>query len=131
MPYTGQLDYADQRRMRTRNTALYRALHWPIWVGVFFLVPGPMIFSVFARGFLFQNVAWLGFVLLATGIAAVRGKLPGAEPAPYILRFDEARPNPFYRRVCYTFAWSAVLTFASLNFLGLAVAVLTGHWYLK
>jgi hypothetical protein len=31
---------------------------------------------------------------------------------PYIIRFTEDRPNPLYRRVCYTFAWSEVITFA-------------------
>jgi hypothetical protein len=74
---------------------------------------------------------WLGTVLLATGIAGVRGRLPGVEPAPYIIRFTEDRPNPLYRRVCYTFAWSAAVTFALLNIAGLLVAIATGEWYLK
>ncbi|SEG13759.1 hypothetical protein SAMN05421819_1917 [Bryocella elongata] len=131
MPYTGQLEYSDHRKMRTRNTTIYRALHWPIWIWVFFLAPGPLTFSLFAHGFSKANATWLALVLIGTGIAAYRGALPGAEPAPYILRFDEDKPNPLYRRVCYTFAWSAVITFASLNFAGLAVAAITGHWYLK
>ena len=33
--------------------------------------------------------------------------------------------------MCYTFAWSAVITFAVLNIAGLIVAIVTGHWYLK
>ena len=74
---------------------------------------------------------WLGIVMLLTGIAGVRGKLPGVEPAPYIIRFTEDRPNPLYRRVCYTFAWSAAITFAILNIAGLVVAIATGQWYLK
>ena len=45
--------------------------------------------------------------------------MPGVEPAPYILRFDEDKPNPLYRKVCYTFAWNAVLNFALLNLAGL------------
>jgi hypothetical protein len=57
--------------------------------------------------------------------------LPGVEPAPYILRFDEDKPNPVYRRVCYTFAWNAVVNFALLNMAGLAYAVVTGVWRLK
>ena len=69
--------------------------------------------------------------MLLTGIAGVRGKLPGVEPAPYIIRFTEDRPNPLYRRVCYTFAWSAAITFALLNIAGLVVAIVTGQWYLK
>jgi hypothetical protein len=32
--------------------------------------------------------------------------------------------------VCYTFAWSAVITFAVLNASGLFIAVLTGTWYM-
>ena len=70
-------------------------------------------------------------MLVGTGIAALRGSLPGAEPAPYILRFDEDKPNPLYRRVCYTFAWNAVLSFALLNLAGLVIAAVTGTWYMK
>jgi len=47
------------------------------------------------------------------------------------LRFDEDKPNPLYRRVCYTFAWNAVLSFALLNLAGLAIAAATGVWYMK
>jgi hypothetical protein len=117
--------------MRTRNTRLYRLAHWPIWIWVFFLAPGPLTFSLFAHGFGRGNLAWLALVLIGTGIAALRGRLPGAEPAPYILRFDEDKPNPLYRRVCYTFAWNAVLSFALLNLAGLAIAAGTGTWYMK
>jgi hypothetical protein len=131
MPYRGKLEYAQARRMRTRNTRLYRLAHWPIWIWVFFLAPGPLTFSLFAHGFGRGNLAWLTVVLIGTGIAAVRGRLPGSEPCPYILRFDEDKPNPLYRRVCYTFAWNAVLSFALLNFSGLVIAAATGTWYMK
>ncbi len=53
------------------------------------------------------------------------------EPRPYIIRFVEDKPNPLYRRICYTFAWSIVITFAVLNFGGLVVAAATGVWRLK
>jgi hypothetical protein len=131
MSYRGKLEYAQARKMRTRNTRLYRLAHWPLWIWVFFLAPGPLTFSLFAHGFGRGNLAWLGLVLLGTGIAALRGSLPGAEPAPYILRFDEDKPNPLYRRVCYTFAWNAVLSFALLNLAGLIIAAATGTWYMK
>ena len=131
MPYTGKLEYAQERKIRTRNTRLYRLAHWPIWIWVFFLAPGPLTFSLFAHGFSRANATWLAVVLVATGIAALRGSLPGAEPAPYILRFDEDKPNPLYRRVCYTFAWNAVLSFALLNLAGLTIAAVTGTWYMK
>ena len=74
---------------------------------------------------------WLAAVLVGTGIAGLRGRLPGVEPRPYILRFDEDRPNPLYRRVCYTFAWNAVLSFALLNLAGLLIAAVTGVWTMK
>jgi hypothetical protein len=70
-------------------------------------------------------------VLAGTGVAGLRGRLPGVEPRPYILRFDEDKPNPLYRRVCYTFAWNAVLSFALLNLIGLLIAAATGVWYME
>ncbi|HUB17409.1 MAG TPA: hypothetical protein VL990_02160 [Acidobacteriaceae bacterium] len=117
--------------MRTRNTSRYRAAHWPIWIWVFFLAPGPLTFDLFAHGGNRWNWIWLGAVLVGTGTALLFGQLPGAEPAPYILRFTEDRPNPLYRRVCYTFAWNALLNFALLNLAGLVWAVVTGQWRLK
>ena len=70
-------------------------------------------------------------LLVGTGVALVRGKLPGGEPGPYILRFDEDKPNPLYRRVCYTFAWNAALNYALLNLAGLVIAAVTGVWEMK
>jgi hypothetical protein len=131
MPYRGKLEYAQARPIRERNTRLYRLAHWPLWIWVFFLAPGPLTFSLFAHGFSRPNLAWLTLVLLGTGIACIRGSLPGSEPRPYILRFDEDKPNPLYRRVCYTFAWNAVLNFALLNLAGLLIATVTGIWYMK
>ena len=117
--------------MRTRNTVLYRALHWPLWIFVFFLTPGPLTFDLFAGRANRWNLLWLALVLVGTGIAALRGRLPGAEPGPYILRFTEDRPNPLYRRVCYTFGWNAALNFALMNLLGCLVAVVTGRWFMQ
>jgi hypothetical protein len=131
MRYAGKVEYAQARKMRERNTPLYRLAHWPIWIWVFFLAPGPLTFTLFANGFGRGNLAWLSAVLLGTGIAGLRGRLPGVEPRPYILRFDEDKPNPLYRRVCYTFAWNAVLSFALLNLCGLLIATTTGSWYMK
>jgi hypothetical protein len=131
MKYHGKVEYAEQRKIRERNTPIYRLCHWPIWIWVFFLTPGPLTFSLFAHGFHAGNLAWLAAVLIGTAIAGLFGQLPGAEPRPYILRFDEDKPNPLYRRFCYTFAWNAVLNFALLNLAGLLVAALTGVWYMK
>ena len=130
MQYRGKVEFAQERKIRERNTRIYRLCHWPIWIWVFFLAPGPLTFSLFAHGFSLANGIWLAAVLIGTGIAGLRGKLPGTEPRPYILRFDEDRPNPLYRRVCYTFALSAVLTFALLNLAGLVGSAVTGVWYM-
>ena len=126
-----QIEYASQRKIRERNKLYYRVNHWPIWIFVFFIAPGPLTFDLFERGFDLRMALWLGVVLIATPIAGVRGRLPGVEPRPYIIRFTEDRPNPLYRRLCYTFAWSEVITFAVLNATGLVVAIVTGQWYLK
>jgi hypothetical protein len=126
-----QIEYASQRKIRDRNKLYYRVNHWPIWIFVFFIAPGPLTFDLFERGFDLRMGLWLGVVLVATAIAGARGRLPGVEPRPYIIRFTEDRPNPLYRRVCYTFAWSEVITFAVLNATGLVVAIVTGQWYLK
>ncbi len=126
-----KVELAAHRKLRERNKALYRLAHWPIWIFVFFISPGPSTFDLFERGFDPRKLAWLALVLLGTGIAALCGRLPGVEPKPYIIRFVEDKPNPLYRRICYTFAWNVVINFAILNFLGLAVAVTTGAWRLK
>ena len=125
------VEYASQRKIRDRNKLYYRVNHWPIWIFVFFIAPGPLTFDLFERGFDWRMGAWLGAVLLGTGIAGLRGALPGVEPKPYIIRFTEDRPNPLYRRVCYTLAWSEAVAFAVLNIVGLVVAIVTGQWYLK
>jgi len=128
MGYRGKVEYAQERKLRTRNTRLYRLAHWPIWIWVFFLAPGPLTFRLFAHECNWWNWAWLGLVLAGTGVAALRGRLPGAEPGPYILRFDEDKPNPLYRRVCYSFAWNAAVSYALLNLCGLLIAAATGKW---
>ena len=119
------------RKIRHRNKLYYRLNHWPIWIGVFFIAPGPWTFDLFERGFDQRLAAWLAVVLIGTGIAGLRGRLPGCEPRPYIIRFTEDRPNPLYRRICYTTAWGEVVAFGVLNIAGLVWALLTGMWRLK
>jgi hypothetical protein len=121
----------SDRKIRHRNKLYYRFNHWPIWIFVFFIAPGPLTFDLFERGFDSRMLIWLGVVLLGTAIAGLFGRLPGCEPAPYIIRFTEDRPNPLYRRICYTTAWGEVVAFAVLNIAGLAYAALTGEWRLK
>jgi hypothetical protein len=126
-----RVELASDRQIRERNKISYRIAHWPIWIFVFFIAPGPMTFSLFEHGFGRRMWAWLGAVLIGTGIAGLYGKLPGVEPRPYIIRFTEDRPNPLYRRVCYTLAWSEAIAFAVLNIAGLGYAIATGHWRLR
>ena len=121
----------SERKIRHRNKLYYRFNHWPIWIFVFFIAPGPLTFDLFNAGFDGRMALWLGIVLAGTGLAGVRGRLPGVEPRPYIIRFTEDRPNPLYRRVCYTLAWSEVVAFAVLNIAGLAIALVTGEWRLR
>jgi hypothetical protein len=126
-----RIERASDRTIRERNKISYRFAHWPIWVFVFFIAPGPMTFALFAHGATRGMALWLGAVLAGTAVAGVRGRLPGVEPRPYIIRFTEDRPNPLYRRVCYTLAWSEAVTFAVLNIAGLAWAIATGLWRLR
>ena len=127
-----RIELASDRRIRERNKVSYRLSHWPIWIFVFFIAPGPLTFDLFEHGFDRRMVVvarrWCS---LGTGIAGLAGKLPGVEPRPYIIRFTEDRPNPLYRRICYTLAWSEVIAFAVLNIAGLATAALTGAWRLR
>ena len=125
------VELASRRRIRERNTATYRLAHWPIWIWVCFIAPGPLTFDLFESGFDGRMAGWLALVLVATGAAGWRGRLPGMEPRPYIIRFTEDKPNPLYRRVCYTLAWSAVVSFGLLNLTGLIVAIASGGWYLR
>lgn len=120
-----------ERKIRHRNKGYYRASHWPIWIFVFFIAPGPLTFDLFERGFDRRMLGWLALVLCATAVAALRGRLPGCEPRPYIIRFTEDSPNPLYRRICYTTAWGEVVAFAVLNLAGLVYAALFGEWRLK
>ena len=126
-----RIELASDRKIRSRNKLHYRVNHWPIWIFVFFIAPGPLTFDLFERGFDQRLLTWLGIVLFGTGIAGLFGKLPGCEPAPYIIRFTEDRPNPLYRRICYTTAWGEVIAFAVLNAGGLLYAIVSGEWRLK
>ncbi len=125
------IELDTERTIRHKNKLYYRVLHWPIWIGVFLIAPGPLTFDLIERGVDRRLVIWLSVVLIGTAIAGLLGKLPGCEPRPYIIRFTEDRPNPLYRRVCYTTVWGEVIAFAALNIAGLAYAAFTGEWHLK
>jgi len=131
MPIALKVEFATDRKIRERNKFWYRVAHWPIWIWVFFLAPGPLTFDLFAHGGSARNWLWLLAVLVGTGLAGLFGQLPGVEPRPYILFFSEDKTNPVYRRICYTFAWNALLNFALLNLVGSIDAVARGHWHMK
>ena len=42
---------SPDRPIRERNKISYRLNHWPIWIFVFFIAPGPMTFELFEHGF--------------------------------------------------------------------------------
>jgi hypothetical protein len=119
------------RKIRHRNKLYYRLNHWPIWIFVFLIAPGPLTYDLIEHGLNRRLLAWLSLVVVGTAIAGLRGCLPGCEPRPYIIRFTEDRPNPLYRRVCYTTAWGEVVAFAVLNAAGLLWAIVSGMWRLK
>jgi len=125
------VEFDKDRVIRHRNKLYYRFLHWPIWIFVFFIAPGPLTFTLFETGVDKQMLLWLIVVVVGTGSAGLWGCLPGVEPAPYIIRFTEDRPNPIYRRICYTTAWGEIIAFALLNIAGLSWAVITGEWRLQ
>lgn len=130
-PGATRVEFDTERKIRTRNKTYYRFNHWPIWIFVFFIAPGPLTADLFATGFDSRMALWLAVVLVGTGIAGLFGKLPGCEPAPYIIRFTEDRPNPLYRRICYTTAWGEIIAFAVINLAGLVDAVITGQWRVR
>jgi hypothetical protein len=125
-----RVEFDTDRKIRTRNKVYYRFNHWPIWIFTFFVAPGPLTADLFANGFNTGMLQWLAIVLVGTGVAGLAGKLPGCEPAPYIIRFTEDRHNPFYRRLCYTLAWGEIVVFAVINLAGLIAAVITGRWFI-
>jgi hypothetical protein len=125
-----RVEYGILRKTRERNKFWYRCAHWPLWIFVFFLSPGPLVFQLFEHGWNKNMLLWMLAVLAGTGIAGIYGQLPGVEPRPYILRFTEDKPNPLYRRICYTCAWNVVVNYALLNLAGLLVAVVAHRWIL-
>ena len=127
-PYGTRVEYAVARKVRERNTFTYRVLHWPVWAWVYFLLPGPLVAALFHRGFDWRVGAWLASVVAGTGLAAAFGRLPGTEARPYVMFFTEDKPNPVYRRFCYTMAWGVIAAYPAVNITGLLVAILSGRW---
>src|SRR5512140_61211 len=116
---------------RERNKGYYRVLHVPIWVWVFFVLPGNLTSDLYQHGPDRRHWVWLAIVVAVCAWRGALGRLPGVEPKPYITHYGADTPNLGYRVVCYTAAWIALLVPYTLNLLGLVIANLTGKWLLK
>jgi len=115
---------------RTRNKLYYRILHVPIWLWVFFILPGHLTYALYVHGPNRRHAIWLALVLVICAWRGFAGRLPGVEPQPYVTHYGTDQPNLPYRIVCYTAAWIDLLVPFTLNFLGLVLAVTTGNWFL-
>jgi hypothetical protein len=106
---------------------------WLLWTTVFSVAPGPLVFYRVKRDVTVRRagdwplLSWLAVVVVATGIAGLRNRLPGVEATPLIVDLAADEPNPFYRRFCYTFAWAALLHSTLMNLTELVVGTLTGR----
>ena len=122
---------AKPPRFRERNKISYQVAHWPIWIFVFFIAPGPLTFDLFDHGFDARIGVWLGAVLLATGIAGVARPLAGRRTKAVHPALHGGQTESTVPPVCYTAAWSDLIAFAILNLAGLIYAVATGTWRLR
>lgn len=116
---------------RERNKNYYRVLHLPIWLWVFFILPGNLTYELYLHGPNRRHGLWLALVFLVCAWRGWRGRLPGVEPRPYITHYGADQPNLPYRVVCYTAAWIDIIVPFTLNLIGLIVASLTGVWTLQ
>src|SRR5690242_14415507 len=113
---------------RERNKNYYRVLHVPIWIWVFWILPGNLTADLYAHGPDRRHWIWLAIVTAVCTWRGYKGRLPGAEPRPYITHYGEDKPNLWYRVICYSAAWIDLTVPFALNLAGLALYVLTGKY---
>lgn len=113
---------------RERNKDYYRVLHLPIWLWVFFILPGNLTYELYLHGPNRRHGYWLALVAVVCAWRGWKGRLPGVEPRPYITYYGVDQPNLPYRVICYTAAWIDILVPFALNLIGLAIASFTGRW---
>lgn len=113
---------------RVRNKNYYRVLHVPLWIWVFWILPGNLTADLYAHGPDRRHWIWLAIVTTVCAWRGFLGRLPGAEPSPYITHYGEDKPNLWYRVTCYTAAWIDLLVPFTINLSGLVVNSLTGRW---
>ncbi len=116
---------------RARNKTYYRVLHVPIWIWAFWILPGHLTAALYAHGPDRRHWIWLALVTLVCAWRGFAGRLPGAEPKPYITHYGEEKPNLWYRVVCYTTAWIALLVPFAVNLVGLVINFFTGQWMIN
>jgi hypothetical protein len=113
---------------RERNKGYYRVLHVPLWIWVFWILPGHLTAALYAHGPDRRHWIWLAIV---TTVCAWRGyvaRLPGCEQRPYITHYGEEKPNLWYRVICYTSAWIDLLVPFTINLVGLVINVVAGKY---
>jgi hypothetical protein len=115
---------------RKRNKGYYRVLHVPIWLWVFWILPGHLAYALFTGGPDTRHWIWLAVVTAVCAWRGWLGRLPGVERRPYITHYGKHQPNLWYRVVCYTAAWIDLLVPFTLNAIGMAIAAVTGEWLL-
>jgi len=115
---------------RDRNKTYYRALHVPLWVWVFFILPGHLLYALFTKGPDARHLYWLIAVVIVCAWRGHVGRLPGCEFQPYVTHYGVSQPNLPFRVVCYTAAWIDLLVPFAMNAIGLVLAVATGRWRL-
>jgi hypothetical protein len=116
---------------RERNKNYYRVLHVPIWIWAFWILPGHLTADLYAHGPDRRHWVWLAMVTAVCVWRGLVGRLPGAEPRPYITHYGEEKPNLWYRVICYTTAWIDLLVPFTINLVGLVTNFLTGRWVIN
>lgn len=116
---------------RERNKNYYRVLHVPLWIWAFWVLPGHLTADLYAHGPDRRHWIWLAVVTTVCAWRGLVGRLPGAEPTPYITHYGEDKPNLWYRVVCYTTAWIDLLVPFTINLAGLVINSLTGRWIIN
>jgi hypothetical protein len=116
---------------RERNKNYYRVLHVPIWIWAFWVLPGNLTADLYAHGPDRRHWIWLAIVIAVCAWRGFAGRLPGVEPRPYITHYGEDKPNLWYRVVCYTTAWIALLVPFTINLVGLLINFFTGKWMIN
>lgn len=116
---------------RGRNKSYYRVLHVPIWLWVFFILPGNLTYDLYVHGPDGRHAIWVAVVFVVCAWRGFLGRLPGVEPKPYVTHYGVDQPNLPYRVVCYTAAWIDLLVPFVLNLVGIVYANLTGIYILS